>query len=117
MQLYEDNMCISVLYEVLDAVLAERSSKYQCPDDFVCFSHKPCSSTLTESLKSSESELWLIKAPANFDPLWSVTSLMFSLGYFPHTSCDKDTGNKLTYLPVDTSQLVPYGIMYDVWLL
>ncbi|XP_019717121.1 DNA-directed RNA polymerase I subunit RPA34 isoform X1 [Hippocampus comes] len=48
--------------------VAERSSKYQCPDDFVCFSHKPCSNTLTESLKSSESELWLIKAPANFDP-------------------------------------------------
>ncbi|XP_077422413.1 DNA-directed RNA polymerase I subunit RPA34 [Vanacampus margaritifer] len=46
----------------------EKSSKYQCPGDFVCFSHKPCSSTLTESLKRSKSELWLIKAPASFDP-------------------------------------------------
>ncbi|XP_077398071.1 DNA-directed RNA polymerase I subunit RPA34 isoform X2 [Festucalex cinctus] len=46
----------------------EKSSKFQCPDDFVCFSHKPCRSTLTESLKSSKSELWLIKAPASFDP-------------------------------------------------
>ncbi|XP_061137232.1 CD3e molecule, epsilon associated protein [Syngnathus typhle] len=47
---------------------SEKSSKYQCPDDFVSFDHQPCRSTLTERLKRKKSELWLIKAPANFDP-------------------------------------------------
>ncbi|XP_029302022.1 DNA-directed RNA polymerase I subunit RPA34 isoform X2 [Cottoperca gobio] len=42
--------------------------KYQCPADFVSFCHKPCSSTLTESLKNNNNELWLIKAPASFNP-------------------------------------------------
>ncbi|XP_041657512.1 CD3e molecule, epsilon associated protein [Cheilinus undulatus] len=45
---------------------AKKASRYQCPSDFVSFSHKPCSSTLTESLKNNNNELWLIKAPANF---------------------------------------------------
>ncbi|KAM9358937.1 DNA-directed RNA polymerase I subunit RPA34 [Symphorus nematophorus] len=46
----------------------KKPSRYQCPADFVSFSHKPCSSTLTESLKSNKNELWLIKAPASFNP-------------------------------------------------
>uniref|UniRef100_A0AAQ4Q3Y1 CD3e molecule, epsilon associated protein n=3 Tax=Gasterosteus aculeatus TaxID=69293 RepID=A0AAQ4Q3Y1_GASAC len=41
---------------------------YQCPADFVPFCHKPCRSTLTKSLKTNKDELWLIKAPANFNP-------------------------------------------------
>lgn len=52
----------------------EKNTRYQCPADFVSFSHKPCSSTLTESLKNSHNELWLIKAPASFDPEWCVRS-------------------------------------------
>lgn len=43
-----------------------RSTRFQCPADFVSFSYKPCSSALSSS--SSSTELWLIKAPANFDP-------------------------------------------------
>ncbi|XP_071374342.1 DNA-directed RNA polymerase I subunit RPA34 [Centroberyx affinis] len=46
----------------------KRNSRYQCPADFVSFCHKPCSSTLTDSLNDSNSELWLIKAPASFNP-------------------------------------------------
>ncbi|XP_056297697.1 CD3e molecule, epsilon associated protein [Pseudoliparis swirei] len=46
----------------------KKTSTYQCPDDFVPFCHKPCSSTLTESLKNEDNELWLIKAPASFNP-------------------------------------------------
>ncbi|XP_023147934.2 CD3e molecule, epsilon associated protein [Amphiprion ocellaris] len=46
----------------------KKSTKYQCPADFVSFCHEPCSSTLTDSLKSSKNELWLIKAPASFSP-------------------------------------------------
>ncbi|XP_060903118.1 CD3e molecule, epsilon associated protein [Labrus mixtus] len=46
----------------------KRTTRYQCPADFVSFCHKPCSSTLTESLKNNKNELWLIKAPANFNP-------------------------------------------------
>ncbi|XP_054458764.1 CD3e molecule, epsilon associated protein [Anoplopoma fimbria] len=47
---------------------AKKTTTYQCPAEFVPFSHKPCSSTLTESLKSNSNELWLIKAPASFNP-------------------------------------------------
>ncbi|XP_076591768.1 DNA-directed RNA polymerase I subunit RPA34 [Chaetodon auriga] len=46
----------------------EKTTRYQCPADFVSFCHKPCSSTLTESLKDNKSDLWLIKAPASFNP-------------------------------------------------
>lgn len=45
-----------------------KTTRYQCPADFVSFCHKPCSNTLTESLKSNKKELWLIKAPASFNP-------------------------------------------------
>lgn len=45
----------------------KKTTRYQCPADFVSLCHRPCSSTLTESLKS-ENELWLIKAPASFKP-------------------------------------------------
>ncbi|XP_054649127.1 CD3e molecule, epsilon associated protein [Dunckerocampus dactyliophorus] len=46
----------------------KRTSRYKCPDDFVAFRHKPCSSMLTDSLKNTNSELWLIKAPTTFNP-------------------------------------------------
>ncbi|XP_058490542.1 CD3e molecule, epsilon associated protein [Solea solea] len=46
----------------------KKSTKYQCPADFVSFCHKPCSSTLTKSLKNKKNELWLIKAPVSFNP-------------------------------------------------
>ncbi|XP_023271805.1 DNA-directed RNA polymerase I subunit RPA34-like [Seriola lalandi dorsalis] len=46
----------------------KKTTRYQCPADFVSFCHKPCSSTLTESLKNNKNELWLIKAPASFNP-------------------------------------------------
>nr|XP_046245862.1 CD3e molecule, epsilon associated protein isoform X2 [Scatophagus argus]XP_046245863.1 CD3e molecule, epsilon associated protein isoform X2 [Scatophagus argus] len=46
----------------------KETSRYQCPADFVSFSHKPCRSTLTGSLKNNKSDLWLIKAPAGFNP-------------------------------------------------
>ncbi|XP_044059582.1 CD3e molecule, epsilon associated protein [Siniperca chuatsi] len=46
----------------------KKTTRYQCPADFVSFCHKPCSSTLTESLKNNNNELWLIKAPASFNP-------------------------------------------------
>ncbi|KAJ3590240.1 hypothetical protein NHX12_008194 [Muraenolepis orangiensis] len=45
-----------------------KHNAYKCPDDFVSFTHKPCSSTLANSLKNTNSELWLIKAPASFNP-------------------------------------------------
>ncbi|XP_029374152.1 DNA-directed RNA polymerase I subunit RPA34 [Echeneis naucrates] len=46
----------------------EKATRYRCPADFVSFCHKPCSSTLAESLKDKKNELWLIKAPVNFNP-------------------------------------------------
>uniref|UniRef100_A0A1A8GCZ6 CD3e molecule, epsilon associated protein n=1 Tax=Nothobranchius korthausae TaxID=1143690 RepID=A0A1A8GCZ6_9TELE len=45
-----------------------KKTKYECPEDFACFCHAPCSSTLTANLTTGEKELWLIKAPASFDP-------------------------------------------------
>ncbi|XP_026187420.1 DNA-directed RNA polymerase I subunit RPA34 [Mastacembelus armatus] len=46
----------------------KKSTRYQCPPDYVSFCHKPCSHTLTKSLKTKKNELWLIKAPASFNP-------------------------------------------------
>ncbi|TKS80647.1 DNA-directed RNA polymerase I subunit RPA34 A34.5 [Collichthys lucidus] len=53
---------------VSSAPTAQKPNRFQCPADFVSFCHKPCSSTLTESLKNNKNELWLIKAPASFNP-------------------------------------------------
>ncbi|XP_061537507.1 CD3e molecule, epsilon associated protein [Phycodurus eques] len=39
------------------------TSKYECPDDFVS-SRRP----LTDLLKGNESEVWLVKTPAGFEP-------------------------------------------------
>ncbi|XP_028274592.1 DNA-directed RNA polymerase I subunit RPA34 [Parambassis ranga] len=46
----------------------KKTTRYECPADFVSFCHAPCSSTLTDSLKKNKNELWLIKAPASFKP-------------------------------------------------
>ncbi|KAM8903362.1 DNA-directed RNA polymerase I subunit RPA34 [Spinachia spinachia] len=46
----------------------KKTGMYRCPADFVPLCHKPCSSTLLHSLKANKAELWLIKAPANFNP-------------------------------------------------
>ncbi|XP_029027555.1 CD3e molecule, epsilon associated protein [Betta splendens] len=46
----------------------KKISKYECPADFVPFSHTPCRSTLMEALKKKQNEVWLIKAPSSFDP-------------------------------------------------
>lgn len=50
----------------------KKTTRYQCPADFVSFCHKPCSSTFTARLKKNKTELWLIKAPASFNPEWWV---------------------------------------------
>ncbi|KAK5604959.1 hypothetical protein CRENBAI_005670 [Crenichthys baileyi] len=46
----------------------KKTTRFECPEDFVSFCHVPCSSTLADNLRSNENELWLIKAPASFDP-------------------------------------------------
>ncbi|XP_070987216.1 DNA-directed RNA polymerase I subunit RPA34-like [Oncorhynchus clarkii lewisi] len=46
----------------------KQASRYQCPADFVAFTHKPCASTLIERLRDDNTELWLIKAPSGFNP-------------------------------------------------
>ncbi|KAG5836659.1 hypothetical protein ANANG_G00230760 [Anguilla anguilla] len=43
-------------------------TKYQCPADFVFCDIRPCASTRLENVKDSDTELWLIKAPASFSP-------------------------------------------------
>lgn len=49
-----------------DAELTDsRRMRFQCPADFVSFNYKPCSSTQNNS---SSEELWLIRAPASFNP-------------------------------------------------
>ncbi|XP_034723043.1 CD3e molecule, epsilon associated protein [Etheostoma cragini] len=45
----------------------KKTTRFQCPPEFVSFCHKPCKTTLTESL-TNNNELWLIKAPASFNP-------------------------------------------------
>ncbi|XP_068441287.1 DNA-directed RNA polymerase I subunit RPA34 [Clinocottus analis] len=46
----------------------DKTPTYQSPADFVSFRHAPCSGTLARSLREDDTELWLIKAPANFNP-------------------------------------------------
>ncbi|KAM4565959.1 DNA-directed RNA polymerase I subunit RPA34 [Odontesthes bonariensis] len=46
----------------------KKITRYECPADFVSLCHVPCSSTLADSLKNNNNELWLIKAPTSFDP-------------------------------------------------
>ncbi|XP_043976054.1 CD3e molecule, epsilon associated protein [Gambusia affinis] len=48
---------------------ARKTARLECPEDFVSFCHVPCRSTLADNLRNNENELWLIKAPASFDPL------------------------------------------------
>ncbi|XP_036393222.1 CD3e molecule, epsilon associated protein [Megalops cyprinoides] len=42
--------------------------KYQCPADFVYCDYSPCTSTRQNNLNDGNTELWLIKAPVNFNP-------------------------------------------------
>uniref|UniRef100_A0A3Q3VUQ0 CD3e molecule, epsilon associated protein n=1 Tax=Mola mola TaxID=94237 RepID=A0A3Q3VUQ0_MOLML len=58
---------------------SSETTRYQCPADFVSVFHKPCRSTLTGSLKKNKKELWLIKAPADFNPEQWVQSYSFHL--------------------------------------
>ncbi|XP_015196462.2 DNA-directed RNA polymerase I subunit RPA34 [Lepisosteus oculatus] len=44
------------------------SEKYQCPADFVPCAYRACEGTSLERLTDGGSELWLIKAPASFNP-------------------------------------------------
>ncbi|XP_036005339.1 CD3e molecule, epsilon associated protein [Fundulus heteroclitus] len=46
----------------------QRNTRFECPEDFVSFCHVPCSSTLADNLRNDDNELWLIKAPASFEP-------------------------------------------------
>ncbi|CAL8374439.1 unnamed protein product [Gadus morhua 'NCC'] len=48
--------------------IVTKPNAYKCPEDFVSFTHKPCSGTLSNILKNKNTELWLIKAPASFNP-------------------------------------------------
>lgn len=54
-----------------------KTTRYQCPVDFVSVSYKPCRSTFRKKLKKNSKELWLIKAPASFDPEWWVHSIFY----------------------------------------
>lgn len=57
----EDHSAASAVPEATGS----RTSRFQCPPDFVPCNYKPCSGTQNIS---SDAEIWLIKAPANFDP-------------------------------------------------
>lgn len=71
-------------------ITQERGLNYKCPEDFVPFSYDPSTSAL---LDSDEKELWLIKAPARFDPKCfanlkvplSGLEMVRSIGTAPHT--------------------------------
>ncbi|XP_073674198.1 DNA-directed RNA polymerase I subunit RPA34 [Garra rufa] len=46
----------------------KRVSKYECPADFVAMSYDSSAIALWDEDEDEEKELWLIKAPARFDP-------------------------------------------------
>lgn len=46
----------------------KQSTRYQCPEDFTGVSYAPCRSARGQNAFDENKELWLIKAPANFNP-------------------------------------------------
>ncbi|XP_012693819.2 CD3e molecule, epsilon associated protein [Clupea harengus] len=46
----------------------KRTTGYECPDDFTSVTYTPCRSARGSDVFGEDKELWLIKAPANFDP-------------------------------------------------
>ncbi|KAG5269721.1 hypothetical protein AALO_G00205350 [Alosa alosa] len=45
-----------------------KRTRYECPEDFTSVSYAPCQSARRQSVFDENKELWLIKAPVNFDP-------------------------------------------------
>ncbi|KAM4627873.1 DNA-directed RNA polymerase I subunit RPA34 [Polymixia lowei] len=64
----EDEADESVASSSSKQKINDKNTRYKCPADFVSFCHKPCRSTLADSLNNDNTELWVIKAPANFNP-------------------------------------------------
>ncbi|KAK7882034.1 hypothetical protein WMY93_028208 [Mugilogobius chulae] len=77
---------------------------FQCPADFVSFSYKPCRSSVKAT--SSSSELWLIKAPANFDPQ-CFSGLELPLCGLQTLSVPSAEGAELTYSVLGSSGRSP----------
>lgn len=71
------------------------STRYQCPADFVSFCHEPCSSTLKDSLKNSSNELWLIKAPASFNPQCGIQLPLSGLQTVRVPAGEEDAGHHI----------------------
>ncbi|XP_072315997.1 DNA-directed RNA polymerase I subunit RPA34 [Eucyclogobius newberryi] len=80
-----------------------RRTRFQCPEDFVSFSYKACSSTMKTS---SSSELWLIKAPASFDPQ-SFSGVQLPLSGLQTLRVPSGEGEEHTYSVLGSSHRSP----------
>lgn len=80
-----------------------RISKFECPDDFVSFSYKPCCSTLSSD---SGTELWLIKAPASFQPQ-SFSGVQLPLSSLGTVSVASEDGTVRPYSVLGSSSCSP----------
>lgn len=57
-----------VLPQTNEAPRPKRTTRYECPEEFTSASYAPCGSARGQSAFDENKELWLIKAPASFDP-------------------------------------------------
>ncbi|KAJ0063337.1 hypothetical protein NL108_000242 [Boleophthalmus pectinirostris] len=80
-----------------------RSTSFQCPADFVSFSYKSCCSTVKAK---GSSELWLIKAPASFDP-HSFSGLQLPLCGLQTLRVPSGEGAERTYSVLGSSHCSP----------
>lgn len=80
------------------------TTKYQCPADFVTLCHKPCSSILKNNLKNNE--LWLFKAPSNFNPA-SFSGVQLPLCGLQTVSVPTADGTEHSYSVLASSRCSP----------
>ncbi|KAL7831941.1 hypothetical protein AOLI_G00294890 [Acnodon oligacanthus] len=78
-------------------------SKYQCPVDFVSYKYSSSASALLDS--SDDTELWLIKAPSQFDPK-HFAGLKVSLSGLKMTQSTADTTPQ-SYSVLASSSTIP----------
>lgn len=94
----EDEECSSAAPAKPQPTTESRNTRFQCPADFVSFSYKP-SSTLSSD---SSTELWLIKAPASFNPQ-SFSGVQLPLRSLETVSVPSADGTEMPYSVLGSS--------------
>lgn len=94
----EDEECSTAAPAEPQPTTESRRTRFQCPADFVSFRYKP-SSTLSSD---SSTELWLIKAPASFNPQ-SFSGVQLPLRSLETVSVPSADGTEMPYSVLGSS--------------